>query len=84
MQRFPDVSKAGIDATGILPSMWMAYKCPQLQNQFLQVVDPTTNNLRKIGMVEMQLVDERPPLLVGSENNGYHSVSANSSQVEVE
>jgi hypothetical protein len=52
MLRFPGDYKAGIDAIGILPSMWMAYKHPQLESQFLEVQNPTTNNLRAMGLVE--------------------------------
>jgi hypothetical protein len=58
MQRFPDVAHTG-DTIGILPSMWMAYKNPQLQDQFLQVADPTVDNLRAMGMKEiLQLAEE--------------------------
>jgi hypothetical protein len=55
--------------------MWMAYSRPQLQDRLLQVVEPTTNNLRSIGMVELQLADEQLPSTSGSNQNGYHPVS---------
>src|ERR1700734_1339099 len=61
IRRRPTVSEVGVDATGILPIMWMAYRRPELQNIFLQVVEPTTYNLRKMGMVDVQLTDERLP-----------------------
>jgi hypothetical protein len=75
IRRLPRTDEAGIDNIGILPSMWMAYKHPQLQTLFLQVVEPTIDNLRTMGMVEMQLADETPPFISGSTNGGYHSVS---------
>jgi hypothetical protein len=55
--------------------MWMAYTHPQLQDRFLQVVEPTTDNLRTIGMVELQLADEQLPSTSGSNQSGYHPVS---------
>lgn len=61
MRRFPGVTRSGVDATGILPSMWLAYKRPQLQSLFLQVIEPTADNLRTMGMIEVQLVDNRLP-----------------------
>jgi hypothetical protein len=55
--------------------MWMAYTRPQLQDLFLQVVDPTTDNLRTMGMIELQLADEQFPSTSGSNQSGYHPVS---------
>jgi hypothetical protein len=55
VRRFPGATKGGVDATGILSSMWIAYRCPELQDTFLQVVEPSTDNLRKMGMFEVQL-----------------------------
>jgi hypothetical protein len=55
IQRFPGVKNVGFDATGILPSMWIAYQHPELQELFSQVVKPTTDNLRTMGMIKMQL-----------------------------
>jgi len=63
IRRFSGVTKVGVDATGILQTMWMAYRRPQLQDRFLQVMEPTTDNLRTMGMVHMQLADERLPLI---------------------
>jgi hypothetical protein len=59
--------------------MWMAYSRPQLQNRFVQVVEPTTDNLRTMGMIEVQLADERLPSISGSNRSGYHSVSLDES-----
>lgn len=55
MYRLPGVGPANIDASGILSCMWIAYWRPQLQDLFLRVVEPTTDNLRTMGMVEVQL-----------------------------
>ena len=63
IRRFSGIAKVGVDATGILQTMWMAYRRPQLQDRFLQVMEPTTENLRTIGMIHMQLVDEKLPLI---------------------
>ena len=60
IRHFPHAADAGVDLTGILPNMWMAYKHPQLQSLFLQVVEPTVDNLRAVGMVEMQLAEDHP------------------------
>ena len=48
---------AGVDNTGILQTMWIAYNHPELQADFLQVVEPTTDNLRSMGMFETQLAE---------------------------
>jgi hypothetical protein len=48
---------AAVDNTGILQTMWIAYNHPELQADFLQVVEPTTDNLRSMGMFETQLAE---------------------------
>ena len=55
-----DTVEAGVDATSV-PIMRMAYRHPQLQNIFLQVVKPTTGNLPTMGTVKMHLAHEKPP-----------------------
>jgi hypothetical protein len=63
--------------------MWIAYNRPELRDLFLQVVEPTTDNLRAMGMVEMQLADEKFPSATESKTSGgYHSVSSSESQVD--
>jgi hypothetical protein len=57
----------------MLHTIWMAYKRPELRDLFLQVVEPTTDNLRTMGMVQMQLADERPPLISAVKNIEYDS-----------
>lgn len=74
MLRFPGDYKAGIDAIGILPSMWMAYKRPQLESQFLEVENPTTNNLRAMGLVEIELADRQLPPISGPTHSGSEAV----------
>ena len=81
IRRLPGVAQAGVDGTGILPSMWMAYKRPELQDRFLEVAEPTTDNLREVGMVEIQLADERH---VRSTHGVYHTVSLGELETEVE
>jgi hypothetical protein len=61
IRRFPDVADAQVHIAGILPSMWIAYRRPQLRGQFLQVTEPTIDNLRAMGMVKMKLAEEEPP-----------------------
>jgi len=73
IRRRPTVSEVGVNPTGILSIMWMAYRHPELQNKFLQVVEPTVYNLRKMGMVEVQLTDEKPAT-PESTDWGYHLV----------
>jgi len=75
LRRLPGGNEARVGSTGILHSMWLAYNRLQLQNQFLQVVEPTTNNLRTMGMVEVQLADEWPSSISGSNASVYCSVS---------
>jgi hypothetical protein len=65
--------------------MWIAYRRPQLQDLFLQVMEPTTEALRAMGMFEMRLVDEEFPATTGSNISGGHpSVSSSESQAETQ
>jgi len=73
---FSDGSPVGVGTTGILPNMWMAYRHPQLRSLFLQVVEPTTDNLRAIGMVEMKLAEDAS---ISETLDKYHLVSSNES-----
>jgi len=57
--RLPGVRIASVDATGILSCMWIAYQRPQLQDLFFRVGEPTTENLRTMGMVEVQLAYDK-------------------------
>ena len=70
MQRFPDVAVAGVGIAGILPNMWMAYRHPRLRGLFLQVTEPTIDNLRAMGMVTMKLAEEEPLSISDSANSG--------------
>jgi hypothetical protein len=72
-----DVNPVKVDSTGILPNMWMAYRCPQLHSLFSQVVEPTTDNLRAMGMVEMKLAEDA--LFISETSDESHLVSSNES-----
>lgn len=76
------VTHTGVDATGILPSMWIAYNRPQLRERFLQVTEPTIDNLRTMGMVEMRLADERVPSSSGSRSQWEHHLVPSSEPEE--
>jgi hypothetical protein len=82
IRRSPAIAQTGVDATGILSSMWMAYKHPELQDLFVPIAEPTTDTLRRIGMVKMQLVDETHAPISGSTDGRYHSVSSTGSVQE--
>lgn len=58
IRRFADLSPVGVDTTGMLPNMWMAYRRPRLRSLFLQVAKPQTDNLRAIGTVKTKLAEE--------------------------
>ena len=76
------VTLAGTDATGILPSMWIAYHRPELRELFLEVTEPTIDNLRTMGMVEMQLADEKVPSALGSNISQWEHHPVSSSEPE--
>ena len=84
IRRSPTIAQTGIGATGILPSMWIAYRHPELQDLFVQIAEPTTDALRSIGMVKMQLVDETYAPISESTDGRYHSVSSAGSVQDVE
>ena len=69
IRRLPYFANTAFDTSGVLRDMWMAYRHPHLRSRFLQVVEPTTDNLRAIGMVQMQLAEGWSPVPMSESGN---------------